>query len=503
MPRLFLILTMAMLTMSASSVLQAQDTTRILLEKADTWQYDKAINPEAQRIIGDVILSHDSAYLYCDSAWLNEQTNSVIAFGNVHVMISDTLNIFGDSLFYDGNTKIGRLKGNARLVDNQTVLTSDTIIYNRITKIAQYDYWGKIVNGKNILVSHYGFYNTDVKEFFFKEKVLGFSESYRLTSDTLKYNTVTEIAYIFGPTVIVGKEDSVYAENGWYNTKTDETRTSRKGKVYHNAQVLSGDTMYYNRTSGFGEVYDNAMLVDTAENVLLAGDFGQYFREDGYAFMTDSAVAGLIDKTDTLFIHADTLKGWFDTARHVKRILGYYGVRFFRKDLQGRCDSLAYTGNDSTMVMYNKPVVWSEENQLTADTISLTFRNEKLDSLVMYNGALIIARDDSTRFNQIKGKDMIGYFVDNQLYRIRVLGNAETIYFAREEDKTLIGVNKGVSSDMLIFVIDKKIKKITYIGTPAYTLYPEKDISPNDLRFREFKWLDDLRPKEKAEIFRK
>lgn len=489
------------LTNRASS--QSQDTTtKILLEQADTWRYEKAINPDVQRIIGNVVLSHDTIYLYCDSAWLNEVLNSVMAFGNVHIKLSDTLNVFGDSLKYDGITKLAKLKGNAKLVDNQTTLTSDTLSYDRNTGIASYDNWGKIVNDKNILVSKYGYYHTDIKEFRFKEKVLAYSPKYRLRSDTLHFNTVSEVAYFFGPTIITGKKDSIYTENGWYNTKTDEARFSRRGKVYHESQVLMGDTMYYNRTTGFGEVYDNAVMIDTVENVLLGGDFGQYYREEGYAFMTDSALVGLIDKTDTLFMHSDSVKGYFDTARNVKHIFAYHHVKFFREDLQGMCDSLVYTGADSTLFMYNKPIIWSGENQLTADTISLTMTKGKMDSLVMYNTSFIISKDDSTRFNQIKGKFMVGYFVDNQLYRIIVLGNAETIYFAREDDQSLIGVNKGVSSDMLIFVIDNKVKKITYIGSPAYNLYPETDLAPQDMRLRGFKWMEEERPLEKRDIFR-
>jgi lipopolysaccharide export system protein LptA len=480
----------------------SQDTTKILLEQADTWRYAKEINPNIQRIIGNVVLSHDTVYLYCDSAWLNELSNSVVAFGNVHVKISDTLNIFGDSLLYDGTTKVAHLKGNAKLVDNETVLTSDTIIYDRNTGIASYDCWGKIVNGRNILVSRYGYYHTDVKVFVFREKVMAFSPNYKLLCDTLHYNTVTEVAYFFGPTTITGKKDSIYTENGWYNTQTDEARFRRNGKVYHEAQVMTGDTMYYNRTTGFGEVYDNAVMLDTNENILLGGDFGQYYREEGYAFMTDSAVVGMIDKTDTLFMHSDSVKGYFDTARNVKKIYAYYRVKFFRADLQGMCDSLIYTGADSTMFMYHNPVIWSGENQLTADTMSLTLRNGKMDSLVLYNSSFIISRDDSTRFNQIKGKQMVGYFRDNQLYKIRVFGNAESVYFIREDDGSLIGINKGVSSNILIFVEKNKVKRITPIGNPAYNMYPEKDLAPADMKLRDFKWMEQNRPSTKSDIFK-
>jgi hypothetical protein len=218
--------------------------------------------------------------------------------------------------------------------------------------------------------------------------------------------------------------------------------------------------------------------------------------------MTDSAVVGLIDKKDTLFMHSDTVKGYFDTARNVKKIYAYYKVKFYRGDLQGMCDSLVYTGADSTMFMYHNPVIWSGENQLTSDTISLTMHNEKMDSLVMYNSSFIISRDDTSRFNQIKGKEMVGHFRDNQLYKIRVMGNAETIYYAREDDKSLIGVNKGVSSNMLIFVIENQVKKITYIGSPAYNLYPEKDLAPNDVKLKGFVWMEENRPLEKRDIFR-
>ena len=170
---LFVICTLSFVISLANRAFpQSQDTAKILLEQADTWRYEKAVNPDVQRIIGNVVLSHDTVYLYCDSAWLNEALNSVVAFGNVHIKISDTLNIFGDSLRYDGTTKIAKLKGNAKLVDNQTTLTSDTLLYDRNTGIAWYDNWGKIVNDKNILVSKKGFYHTDIKEFRFKEKII-------------------------------------------------------------------------------------------------------------------------------------------------------------------------------------------------------------------------------------------------------------------------------------------------------------------------------------------
>jgi lipopolysaccharide export system protein LptA len=479
----------------------SQETTKILLDKADNWKYNKEIGKDVQRILGNVVMHHDSAYLYCDSAYLDEVDNSVIAYGNVHVKLSDTLNLYGDSLHYDGNTKIARIKSNVKLIDNETILTTDTLVYYRLTQIAQYDYWGKIVNDKNILVSKHGYYFTGKKEFFFKHKVILINPDYTMHSDTLMYNTVTKTAYFYGPSDIKSREDSIWCENGWYDTRLDIARFQERAIIYHNEQSLTGDSMYYERKTGYGQVFKNAVLVDTLKDIILKGDYGEMHRKTGFAFMTDRALAVVIDKKDSLFIHSDTIKATFDSAQNIKNIFFFYKAKFYRRDLQGMSDSMTYHGSDSTITMYKEPVIWSDQNQLTADSITLTIRNGQIDSLVLYSSAFIASEDDTNKYNQVKGRDMIGYINNNELYRIRVIGNAETIYYVREEDRTLIGINKAMASDMLIFLENKEVKTITYIDQPVATLYPEKDISPFDLKLKGFKWIIGKRPLAKSDIF--
>ncbi len=481
----------------------AQEVTKINLVSATDWKYNSDIRKDVQRIIGNVILNHDSAFLYCDSAYLFEKDNNVMAYGNVRVKLSDTLNLYSDSLKYDGNTKVARANSNVKLVDNQTILTTDTMVYDRKTQIAQYDYWGKIVNDKNILISRHGYYYTDKKEFFFKTKVLLLNPDYQMRSDTLMYNTLTEIAYFFGPTQIVStdKQDSIYCENGWYDTRLDRARFRKKAKIYHDVQFLTGDSLYYERKIGYGQVFRHALLKDTLQNVLLTGNYGELQRKLGYAFMTDRAVAIFVDKRDSLFMHSDTIRATFDTAKTIKKVFCYFKVKFFRPDLQGMCDSLVYSGRDSVMTMYNEPVLWSGPNQLTADSIRMTMRNGEADSLFMYNTAFIISKDDTARYNQIKGRDLVAKFRNNELYKIRILGNAQTIYYAREEDKSLIGINKAVSSDMLIFLEKNQLQSITYIDKPEAQLIPEKDFPVQELKLKGFKWAEERRPINKWGIF--
>ncbi len=481
----------------------SQEVTKIILDSANNWSYDKAINPSVQRLLGHVVMSHDSARMYCDSAYLNNETNSVTSYGNVRIKLSDTLNLFGDSLHYDGNTKIARIKGNVRLLDNETLLTTDSMVYDRNTRIASYDYWGKIVNGKNILISKYGYYYTDIKQFYFKEKVILINPEYTIHSDTMMHNTVTDITYFYGPSTIVGKEDSIYCENGWYDSKDHQARFRKKGRIYHLDQMITGDSIYYERKTGFGQVFKNGYLIDTVKNIILTGNYGEIRRSKGYAFMTDSAVARLVDKKDTLNIHADTIYSTFDTANNIKDIRCFYKVKFYRKDLQGMCDSLSYHGSDSLMVMYHEPVIWSDSNQLTADSISLFFKNGQADTMVMHNSAFIISKDDTNKFNQVKGRNMIAFFVNDQLYKIKVLGNAETIYYVREEDRTMIGINKAVSSNMLIYMGKNQVQTITYIEKPSAVIWPENQVSVHDLKLRGFKWLGEKRPMRLQDIFKR
>jgi lipopolysaccharide export system protein LptA len=482
---------------------QDQERTKIQYS-GNTWEFNKDIYQDGPRILGNVVMNHDSAFLYCDSAYVNEAENKVIAYGNVRIKLSDTLNLYSDSLRYDGNTKIANAYSNVKLIDNQTILTTDTLNYNRNTQIARYDYWGKIVNDKNILVSRHGYYYTEKKEFFFKDKVIMLNPEYSMYSDTLMYNTVTETSYFYGPSHIISKDrlDSIYCENGWYNTRFDFARFRERAKIYHEATFLTGDSMYYERKNGFGQVYRNAVIIDTVQNILLMGNYGELQRRNGFAFMTDSAVGVLADKLDSLFIHADTVRATFDTAQKIKNVYCFYKVKFFRHDLQGMCDSLQYVSKDSSITMFRQPVIWSDSNQMSADTIRLTLRNGEADSLKLYSSAFIVSRDDTGSFNQIKGRNVLAKFRNNDLYKINVLGNAQTIYFAREEDRSLIGINMAMSSDMLIFLDKNQLKSITYINAPDAHLYPESSVPLNERKLKNFKWEEKRRPKDKWDIFR-
>ena len=481
----------------------SQQKTKITLVRANDLKFDKRIGDNIERLIGDVILKQDSTLFYCDSAYLNKKDNNFDAFGNVHIDVNDSTDIYSDLLNYEGSTKIAYLHYNVIMEDNRAVLTTEHLTYHRLTGIAYYNTGGRIVSDTNVLTSIIGYYYSNDKDFFFKDSVVLTNPDYVMYSDTLKYNTDTEVAYILGPTNIIGEEDSIYCERGKYDTKNDVAYLKKNAFIQHNEQQMYGDSIYFDSGNEYGEAYDDILMRDTLQDVVITGNYAEFDRVEGYAFVTDSAVAIMIDQHDSLFLHADTLMIISDSLEHAKSIFAYYKVKFFREDLQGLCDSMVYYIPDSTVTLFNGPVIWTEDNQLFADTIRIVNANDEVDSMVLVNSCFIISMDDTLdqTYNQIKGKNMVGYFKKNRIYKITVSGNSETLYYVREEDRNLIGVNKTLSSKMLLFLEDNEIITITYIDRPDAVLYPEGQISEDELKLKGFKWRGEQRPKSKWDIF--
>ncbi|RLD39743.1 MAG: hypothetical protein DRI89_13290 [Bacteroidetes bacterium] len=485
-----------------TSFAQAQKKSRVHVEKADKQVYDESFSKEIERLIGLVVMRQEDTRFYCDSAYLNTQKRNFEAFGNVHIAVNDTVDVYGNRMLYNGDTRVAELFGDVRLVEKSTILTTEHLIYNRISKIAFYDVGGTIVNGDNTLTSKRGYYNTESKIFYFRKDVVLINPDSETYSDTLIYNTINETAYFEGPTVIRGNESAIYCEAGWYDTQHDFSKLSKRPFISGSEQTITADSILYDNFLSSGKAFGNVEILDTLHKVVITGKYGEMWDKEGRSFITDSVIAITYDETDSMFIHSDTMWMYFDKKRNAKKLLAYYSVRFFRSQMQGICDSMVYTMNDSTIRFLNEPVLWSEKNQLTADSINIFVAGNRVDSLMMYNTAFIVSRDSTDSYNQIRGKNMTGYFKDNELAKISVDGNAQTIYYIREEDGYLIGINLSESSTMDIRLLNSEMNAISYQTKAVEKMFPEKDFPANQKTLKGFSWQETLRPRDKHDIFR-
>ena len=468
---------------------------------ADFIEFDSELGSGAKRLLGNVRFTHDDVYMTCDSAWYFSEENMVQSYSNVHLWQGDTLNLYGDYLKYSGNTRMANVRRNVILIDNENRLTTEYIDHDFGNNLAYYLGGGTIVNGNNTLESKQGYYYTKQKLFFFKDSVVVINPDYTMYSDTLKYNTLTEVSYFLGPTDIISEENFIYCENGWYDTRNNISQFNKNAFLQSEDKILKGDSIYYERETGIGKAFFNVELIDTSQNLNLLGNIAVYHEKSEYAMITDSALMIQVDKGDSLFIHADTLLSIQDTVPERRLIKAFYHVKIFREDLQGKCDSLVYSDIDSAFRFFGEPVLWSEENQLTAEFIELYTKNQQPDRLEMINSAFIISMEDSTKYNQIKGRNMTGYIRESALQRIDVDGNSQTIYFARDGED-YIGANKAESSNLKIFFKENKIQRILFMPNTDGTFYPLEKFPPSDARLENFRWFGEFRPKNKEDVFR-
>ena len=491
--------------LAADSLQVSTDTvpakkTKVYLIHTNTLSFDKAVKPDAQILNGDVCFRHDSSYMYCDSAYFFEQTNSLEAFSNVRMEQGDTLFVYGDYLFYDGNTQVAYLRENVRMENGQVTLFTDSLNYERIPNIGYYFEGGLIVDSLNQLSSFYGQYSPETKLAVFNDSVRLENTDFTLYSDTLHYDTQSKIATILGPSVIVSDSGTIHTSRGWYDTVNNTSLLLDQSQVESGEKILIGDSIFYNRDTGMGEVYGNMSLIDTAQHVTLQGEYGYYNEQTGYAFATDSARFLEYSQGDTLFLHADTLQ-MVTVVSIYREIKAYYGVRFYRTDMQGVCDSMQFNTRDSVLYMYTEPVLWNEQYQLYGDTIAIYMNDSTIEYAHVIQFAFAAQHVDSSYYNQLKGNDLKAYFEGQAVHQIDVAGNAESIFYPLEKDGAKVGMNETKSGFLTIWVKDNKLDKLKIWPSPVGTMTPIPDLKPDQKMLKDFYWFDYLRPKNKDDIY--
>ncbi|MCK9159773.1 MAG: OstA-like protein [Bacteroidaceae bacterium] len=478
--------------------------TKIFLLHADLAKADKLSRPGVQELVGTVKMRHDSMYMYCDSALIYENTNSVEAFSNVRMEQGDTLFIYGDYLDYDGATKLAKLRGSVKLVNKGTTLLTDSLNYDRMYDLCYYFMGGVMMDENNVLTSQWGEYSPATHIAVFNHNVKLNNPKFVLTSDTLRYNTVSKIATILGPSYIVSDSNHIYSERGIYNTLTDQGNLLGRSILRNEGKTLTGDSLYYNRKIGYGEAFGNVVMNDSIKKSMLTGDYCYLNELTDSAFCTKRAVGIDYSEADSLFLHADTLTMVtfnMNTDSMYRLMKAYHKVRAYRESVQAQCDSLVYNSKDSCIMMYKDPILWSGKQQLLGEEINLFMNDSTVDHANIINQALAIEQKDSIHYNQVSSKLMNAYFVKGEMRHVEMIGNVLIGFYPEEKDSTMLGYNNGEGSLLHIYLKDKKMEKAKMIGKSNGTLYPMSQIPVGKLKLPTFAWFDYARPLNKNDIF--
>jgi lipopolysaccharide export system protein LptA len=473
---------------------------RIKVLNADKAYFNKEVSA-AQILEGNVQIEHNGARMYCQRAFLFDKENRAEAFQNVHINQGDTLNLYGDSLKYWGDRKFAELRGKIRLVDRQMTLETDSLNYDLDSSIAWYNGGGKLTNRKDgtVLTSQTGVYFAQSRSMVFSDSVRLKGDGFRMRADTLEYLVEKEMTLFRGPTVLETDSAAITCSGGWYDTHRDKALFTGNPHFVSGAQDARADTIFYDRISGEGELFGNALVTDTTNRKELRGDYSFFRQEDRHALMTGSALFVQYFDNDTLYLHGDTLIADTDSTGH-RLLRAFYGVRIFKRDFQGVSDSMSYAENDSLLQFFGDPILWQDANQLTAEHIVVRTYQGKIERMDLLKAAFIISEADTTGFNQIKGRDIHAFFRDNALKKITVQGNGQTIYYAGEEGKPKIGLNRADCSDILIYLDSSKIQTISFLTQPEARLIPISMLTDEDLELKDFKWEIMRRPESPNDV---
>lgn len=482
------------------------DDNRVYLVHSNTLSFDQRKNPDAQILCGNVEFFHQGAKLFCDSAHFYEGTNSFEAFGNVKMYQGDTLSLFSDYAFYDGNEQMAMSRYNVVLKHRESTLYTDSLNYDRLYSVGYFFEGGRLVDKDATLTADWGEYNTGKKLAAFHYNVVLNDDKFNLITDTLYYNTSLSEAHVVGASEITSGKSNIYSDDGFYNTQTERARLFNRSVVKNEGKIIIADTIYHDAKLKTSEALWNVEYTDTVNKNVMTCDYCWYDDSVGYAMATKKAVAIDYSQGDSLYMHADTFKLYtynINTDSVYRTVHAYNKVRAYRTDVQAVCDSLVFISKDSCMTMYRDPIVWNYSQQLLGETIKIYMKDSTIERAHVIEQALSVEQQqtDTTRYNQVASKEMLAYFEKGEISRGEAIDNVQVIYFIIDDsDSSFIAQNNLETTKLKMFLENRKMKRM-WAPKSEGVMYPMSQIPPEKKFLDSFAWFDYVRPLNKDDIF--
>jgi lipopolysaccharide export system protein LptA len=469
------------------------------------------------RLVGNVHFEYDGNVMFCDSAHYKVKTKEVWAYGKVQINKHDTLNLFCDSLYYNAKIRKARLWGHVRIRDREYKLTTDSLEYDAKKTQAIYRHGGRIENitTNEVLTSRVGYFNPNTEDSFFRGNVVYKSDNLKMTTDTLQYNYLRHRVFFNGATNITKKGDpgdpdtKLYCEEGWYDVQTEEGLLMGHALIDQPPRMIHGDSLYYHPKEKIAIGRGAVSVLDTAQQVEFNGNYfysNEALRQD---MLTDKPWVRMMKSKDTLYLAADTLYHFRDTANKTLRISGLHNVKIFQNKLQGIADSLHYDKAGSKLDLWGDPHFWAQNSELTGDSIRVYVKNDTLIDRIhlRYNAFAASEVDSGKYYNQLAGKEMWAYFKDNELVKGEVLANARTVFFptdtVKTDTSTVIkrqGMNRVYCADLRVYLDSGEVTGVMFLKQPDGMFYPMDQIEKEEQFLQGFTWNPALRPKTWQEL---
>ncbi len=518
--RLFVLLAFLYLPLSAFA--QSTGTTIIRIDTAGTMRGDRVGEVYIQYLSQNVELSHEGDKMYCDSCVLNPQNKSFKAYGNVSILQSDGSALSADYIYYNGIKRSTKAQGNVVLTDFPNQLWTDNLDYNLDSKIGSYSQGGVLQAEGTSLWSDRGIYNGKSHWSHFTKDVVVQGDDYYVSSDELKYNTETKDVIFVKKSTIYQGESVMTTRGGTYNSDTKFANFDTRTEVYNGEQSIEADRLQYDKQHGLAFAKGDVHIHDTSQHVYLFSDTAFYFDESRQSIAYGDPIMLRYgeEPKDSFFLIGDTLQSFDviseinvfvdrdstgeesiteDTVR-VKNFIAWHHVKINSDSLQGIADSLYYSQLDSTLRLYQNPILWSDTRQMKADTIyAYMIGTSGLDSLKMFTKSSIISQPEhiADGLDQVLGNWISTYYQDNKLAKVHVLKNAQNILYITDDQDQYIGVYKSESNSVDAYFKENKLDSLKLYQDIDGKMYPMEGTDFKSLRFETTQVHTDKRPMQR------
>lgn len=535
---------------------------RIHIIHAELFRFERYDDKEFQYLSQNVIVKHKKVFMLCDSAVI--ENKRVRAVGHVRIIEGDSLQIYGDTLDYNGEKQIADFIGAVVLKHKEKTLFTNKLNYDLKKRIASYNQSAHLFADQVNLKSKRGYYYAKDEQAYFKDSVIVLMDKgMTLFADSMVFDAKQQRVKFTGPTLIQDNALEIYTEKGYhdvqsqqsyfgnyprykrasqwaeaehiyynaaegvislknnafiqdslkqargdsiyfnektnwvyifknaeykegdkilrgeeirFNRSTQSLEVSGRSEVVEGSRTIIGDQLFYNGATDQGQAIGKVIINDTASGFSVYCDTLDYNKRTKkfHARGPRPYISTPIDN-DTLYLAADSLysEQHIDGSDSFQVMRAFSNVKIWSVRLQGLCDSLIYHGRDSVFHLTGNPVLWSDTTQFSGDTIDIFLVAKSVDHIDMYNHGFIINQTSDALQNQIKGRKIIAEFISKKLSEVHVKGNAESVYFIQEDNKSYLGTNYIQCSSMVMhFDSAQKINNIDFFTKPEGRMLP-------------------------------
>jgi len=462
--------------------------------------------PNTTKVKGNVQFEHNRSKLFCDSAIFFQNKNLIFAYGNVQINQGDTVNLYCDSLRYDGNTNISKLMSNVRFRDQEYKMVTDSLEYDGNKSRGYYKNNATItsINQNLKLTSRKGYYYSTSKTFFFKDSVHLTHPDYEIFSDTMEFRTTNSSVHFHGPTIILLDSSQIECSKGIYFTEKKIIRLWNGATITEKQRTLYADSLIFDQDKDIGEGFCYVRMYDSTENILFLSDYIKKSQGNQKITLRDNAHIFQFKEKDTLYISADTIYHYHDTINDFRKSIAINRVSIINAGFFIACDSAYFNDADSLIKLHKEPIMWKDKTQLTADSIIGLYYKKEFHQLNLYYNSFITTEKDSIHYDQIKGQFMTAYLDSSKIKRVLVENNAQTLYYLTEKDSSIAdsvfqkitAMNKLDCNYIVLHFNESDVERVTFHEQPTGTYRPINQVPERELFLKGYLWLIHRKPKQ-------